>query len=66
VHCIKCDQLELMQAIFTDTAWVDERGENERRVKMNVRYEMLARSRGQRTDSSWCKQYYKEERIVQR
>jgi len=29
---------------------------NERRVKMNVRWKPLARSRGQRVDKSWCKQ----------
>jgi len=48
-----CQAARTDGGLFTDTG-VDERGENERHSEND--YEPLARSRGQRTDKSWCKQ----------
>jgi len=51
-----CQAARTDEGLFKDTG-VDERGENERYSEND--YEMKTvgyRSRGQRTDKSWCKQ----------
>jgi len=51
-----CQAARADGGLFTDTIHrVDERGENERQSENDCEMKTLARSRGQRTDKSWCK-----------